>query len=52
MKTIKETVKSLLETIVDFLDSVGRARVATELARHGRHAEANELINGKKFQAQ
>lgn len=52
MKTIKETVKSLLETIVDFFDSLGRARAASELARRGYHTAANQLINDKTIRPQ
>jgi hypothetical protein len=37
----------IVEWLKSFLDSVGRARAASELARNGYHKEANRLINGK-----
>jgi hypothetical protein len=45
--TLSSTVKSLLEKITSALESYGRARAATELARLGyiTHKQANELIN-------
>jgi hypothetical protein len=43
--TLSSTIKSLLEKITSALESFGRARAATELARAGYHTQANELIN-------
>jgi len=43
--TLSSTVKSLLEKITSALESYGRARAATELARLGYHKQSNELIN-------
>lgn len=42
--TLSSTIKSLLEKIASALESFGRARAATELARAGYHKQANELI--------
>lgn len=42
--TLSSTIKSLLEKITSALETFGRARAATELARAGYHKQANELI--------
>jgi hypothetical protein len=41
--------KSLLNKILDFLDSFGRARAAAELAHYGHYQAANDLINGRQI---
>lgn len=41
--------KSLLDKILDILESFGRARAAAELAHYGHYQAANELINGKQI---
>lgn len=52
MKTVIDFTKSLLDKIVDFLDSVARARAASELAKHGYYHQANRLINEKSIKQQ
>lgn len=44
---MKHLIKSLLDTIADFLDSVARTRGATWMARSGCHRQANDVISGK-----
>lgn len=38
-------MKRILDNILGFLESLGRARAASELARHGLYQEANRLMN-------
>lgn len=45
---MKSQLDKIVEWLGSFVDSIGRARAATELARNGRHRAANRLINGKK----
>ena len=40
-------LKNFVAWWADFFDSVGRARAAAELARHGHHKAAQRLINGE-----
>jgi hypothetical protein len=44
---MKSQLDKIVEWLVSFVDSVGRARAASELARNGYHKEANRLINGE-----
>lgn len=37
-------MRTIWESIVDFFESMGRARAAAELARLGRHEEARKLF--------
>lgn len=43
---MKSQLKKIVSWWADFFDSLGRARAAAELARHGHHKAANRLING------
>jgi len=40
-------MKSLLDKLVEFFDSIGRARAAAELSRLGHYKAAQRLINGE-----
>jgi len=42
-----EVLKKISNSILSFIESVGRARAAAELARHGHHRAAQRLINGE-----
>lgn len=37
-------MKKILITIYNIMQSMGRAKAAASLARHGRHAEARALM--------
>jgi hypothetical protein len=43
-------MKSILLTIYGFLESMGKARAAAELARAGKHKEAAALYRDEKFE--
>lgn len=40
-------MKGFLNRVLDILESLGRARAASELARSGRHKEAQALMLNK-----
>jgi len=39
-------LEKIVKWLGSFIDSIARARAASELARHGYHEAANRLING------
>jgi hypothetical protein len=40
-------IKNILSTLNEFFETMGRARAAAHLARHGLHAEAKALMLSK-----
>jgi putative heme degradation protein len=39
-------MKNFLKQVIEFFDTIGRARAAAHLARIGQHAAAQRLIAG------